>query len=153
MPLEVNFSNQSTGATDFIWYIANDTLYSTNPNYTFEEEGDFNVTLVAYDTYLQCSDTASVQIFATFPFTVIVPSLFVKQDAPYQIYTSNVATLSYALYNSIGQQIYNTSFVPTQGIIDLFYPNNISKGLYLYNIIAKDSEGNEKVFSGKIVVI
>ncbi len=153
LPLEVNFTNQSTGATDFIWYIHNDTLYSASPTYTFEQEGNFNATLVAYDTYLNCSDTANIQIFATFPFTVIAPSLFVKQDAPYQIYTSNVATLQYELYNSIGQQLYHHTLQPTQGLNDVWSPYNISRGIYLYRITAQDDEGNEKVFSGKIVVI
>lgn len=151
VPLEVQFTNQSTDASDYIWYVYYDTLTSISPQVVFNEEGSFTTTLVAYDIYPYCADTISLQIFTEYPFTVFVPSIHTDIHSPYQIYTTGVAELTYTLYNDIGQLVISQQLTPSNGYNELWYPYQIAKGIYFYRILAKDAQGNEKEFGGKVV--
>jgi hypothetical protein len=153
VPLEVSFYNASTGANNFIWYIEQDTLYSVNAVHTFNTEGYFDATMVVYDTYPWCSDTASVKIFAEYPFTIFAPSLQDDKKGNYQIYTSGVKSLSYHLYNALGQIIYTKELNASLGYQDLWSAYTVAKGTYVFKIVAKGENGEEKVVSGKVVVL
>ncbi len=155
VPLSVNFTNQSTNANNYIWYIENDTLNTTQANHTFDTSGVFTVTLVAYNNFPQCSDTAQVTIVAEYPFTIIAPSLYVSDEnyTPYQIYTSGVKELHYELFTDQGKLVYNKILFPNAGTISLWNSTQLAKGIYLYRIWAMDEDGVEKVITGKVVVI
>lgn len=151
VPLNVQFTNQSTGATNYIWYIASDTLTTVNPSYLFTNAGSFSTTLIAYDTYPQCADTSSLQIYTEHPFVVIAPSIHLKGNA-YEIYTSGVSSLEYQLYNAIGQLVKQKNFIPANGNNFMWSANNLSRGIYVYRITAKDADGNKKEYKGKVVL-
>jgi hypothetical protein len=155
VPLTVNFTNQSANATNYSWYIENDTLNTPQANHTFDTSGVFTVTLVAYNNFPHCSDTATVNIVAEYPFTIITPSLYVSEEnyTPYQIYTLGVKELHYELFTDQGKLVYNKVLLPTNGNLSLWYSNQLAKGIYLYRIWAVDEDGVEKVITGKIVVI
>jgi len=153
VPLDVSFYNTSSGANNFIWYIEQDTLITTNANHIFNTEGYFDATLVVYDSYPWCSDTASVKIFAEYPFTIFAPSLHDDKDGNYQIYASGVKCLSYHLYNALWQIIYTKELEASQGYLDLWSAFTVAKGTYVFKIVAQGENGEEKVVSGKVVVI
>lgn len=65
--LTVNFINQSTFSDNFIWYFDwNDpnspTSTDFNTQFTYPEEGFYDVALIAYDTNLLCYDTLITNI-------------------------------------------------------------------------------------------
>jgi PKD repeat protein len=155
VPLSVNFTNQSANATNYSWYIQNDTLTTPQASHNFDTSGVYTVTLVAYNTYPHCADTAKVTIVAEYPFTIIAPSLFVSDEnyTPYQIYTSGVKELHYELFTDQGKLVYSKVLMPSTGNSSLWNSNQLAKGIYLYRIWAMDEEGVEKVITGKVVVI
>lgn len=73
-PLSVNFTNQSEDAVSFAWLL-NDTVdpFSTDEHaaLVFEEEGDFEVTLVAFNEF-GCADTLKQVIEVAFPAVDLV---------------------------------------------------------------------------------
>ena len=62
-PLEVQFTNTSTEASQYRWSFDKDTLQSTDlhPVYTFDEPGEYNVILVTFND-AGCSDTICQEI-------------------------------------------------------------------------------------------
>ncbi len=65
--LTMNFTNQSEMADSYIWTFDtddpnSDTSTETNPVHTYDEEGFYNVSLVAYDSNMICYDTIVKQI-------------------------------------------------------------------------------------------
>jgi len=61
--LKVNFQNASNNATDYQWFFGNgDSSTSLNPNVTYNELGTYPVTLIAYDSICNISDTTIIEI-------------------------------------------------------------------------------------------
>lgn len=59
----VNFTNTTTGATSFTWYIGNTQIATTtNASYVFNTPGYYNVTLVATNNDVTCDKTISEQV-------------------------------------------------------------------------------------------
>jgi len=61
--LKVNFQNASNNATNYEWSFGNDSTSSDfNPSVTYSELGTYTITLIAYDTICNISDTAVIEI-------------------------------------------------------------------------------------------
>ncbi len=61
--LRVNFQNASNNATNYHWLFGNgDSSTSLNPSVTYSELGTYSVTLIAYDTICNISDTTVIEI-------------------------------------------------------------------------------------------
>lgn len=158
IPLEVTLTNQSTSATNYVWYIGSDTLHtaSTAPfTHTFHEPGSFDIALVAYHTLEECSDTSYLSITTEYPFTVIIPTLYggFMDGSPYRIYTSGVKSLEYKLYSNDGRLVRILEAHPSAGYLPLWDSTDMASGLYIYNLRVRADDGAEKVFTGKVVVI
>ncbi len=154
IPFEVSFINTSSAATNYIWYVENDTLTSTNINHTFIQEGSFDVTLVAIDQYPTCSDTASVRIIAETPFSIFAPTIVNQSNGNYSITISGTSSLEYNLFDDLGHLLFHQNYATTSdGLLSLWPINKVSKGIYFYTIHATSEEGVSKVFSGKVVVM
>ncbi len=55
------FTNNSIGASSYLWDFGDGTIPSSNPNHTYLNAGIYNVTLYSY-TQFSCNDSASSQI-------------------------------------------------------------------------------------------
>ncbi len=76
---EVEFTNQSTGATSYFWDFHNlSHSTETNPSYSFSEVGKYLVTLVASDGI--CQDTAFKIIECKPEFTFFAPNTFTPDN-------------------------------------------------------------------------
>jgi hypothetical protein len=158
IPLEVTLTNQSTSATNYVWYIGRDTVHtaSTAPfTHTFHEPGSFDIALVAYHTLEACSDTSYLNIATEYPFTVIIPTLYggYMDGSSYRIYTSGVKSLEYKLYSNDGRLVRILEANPSAGYLPLWDSTDMASGLYIYNLRVRAEDGAEKVFTGKVVVI
>ena len=121
IPFEVNFTNTSSAATNYIWYVENDTLTTTNINHTFTQEGSFDVTLVAIDQYPACSDTASVRIIAETPFSIFAPTIVNQSNGNYSITISGTSKLEYNLFDDLGQLLFHQNYATTtDGLLTLW---------------------------------
>lgn len=65
--LTMNFINESEMADSYIWIFDyddpdSDTSTEVNPSYTYDEEGFYNVALIAFDSNMICFDTIVQQI-------------------------------------------------------------------------------------------
>ena len=62
-PLEVTTENSSTNSTDFLWIISDndDTLSTTSPIFSLNENGDYVITLIALNG-TTCRDTNSLSV-------------------------------------------------------------------------------------------
>jgi PKD repeat protein len=92
--LTVNFTNQTTGALNYLWDFG-DTSGSSilvNPSYTYTENGIYNVQLVAYNQY-GCADTAFQQLF-------VIPTIAdIAVTSVHAIKQNNYVTLSADITN------------------------------------------------------
>jgi PKD repeat protein len=70
--LEVSFVNASTDASDVKWYFGdNNTSTEVSPVHTYEEAGDYSVSLVAYDDNAILQDSvASEDLITVYPLPV-----------------------------------------------------------------------------------
>jgi PKD repeat protein len=73
-PLKVNFTNSSTNATTYSWDFGDGSAASTeaNPSHTYEEGGDYTVTLTAVSAGGMNSKTAEVSVEEAEPVFVDV---------------------------------------------------------------------------------
>jgi gliding motility-associated-like protein len=61
--LKVNFQNRSNNATNYQWLFGNgDSSTSFSPSVTYQELGTYPVTLIAFDTICNISDTTKIEI-------------------------------------------------------------------------------------------
>lgn len=58
-PLNVNFTNNSTSASSYLWNFGDGspTTGTENPNYVYSTPGNYDVTLIAFDATGTCKDT------------------------------------------------------------------------------------------------
>ncbi len=80
-PLEVFFDNTSTYFEDFLWQFGTgDTSSLESPSYTYEQPGQYTVTLSASDPLNGCVDTASWVVFVQLPNSVFIPNAFTPDN-------------------------------------------------------------------------
>lgn len=60
MPLQVNFTNNSQGATSYSWDFVLGSSIQQNPSFTFDQEGQYYVVLTVSDG--NCTDTTGILI-------------------------------------------------------------------------------------------
>ena len=136
-PLNVNFTNQSTNATDYTWYIDTTVSNQTNPQYTFQDS-TYEVILVAHNG--SCTDTARMLINESEVLSILeVPNIItINGDGVndvFEIVHSNILDFELGIYNRWGNLLYQTKN------IDAFWDGTfegktVSAGTYYYSIQA-----------------
>jgi PKD repeat protein len=145
----VDFTNNSTGANDFVWDFG-DGNQSTdvNPSHSYSEAGTYEVKLTAGNGTANCNVTHSalVQALNNAPASTIE----VEEEKPYSIFSSDMISLSVdepasvVVANTLGQEVYSNDRVVGLDIIDLK-----SSGVYLINIQMGGKSFSEKVVLNK----
>jgi PKD repeat protein len=152
-PLNVNFTNQSTGANLYQWLVNTHTFESFNLNYTFDTAGTYPVQLIAYYNEPHCADTAQKVIVVENDFSVIIPTLFHSSQGNWGITTSNVVQIKAQVYNAIGQLIHQSQQTANNGPNPIWPADENATGYYFYRLQLTDVEGKEHGYEGKVLVV
>lgn len=109
-PLTVNFTNNSTGATSYIWsYGTGDSSTVENPSYVYIPLGIFTVCLTAISAS-NCIDTACSTINVFLNSVFIIPNIFTPNgDGINDLFTVRAVglkTMDAEIYNRWGEKEY-----------------------------------------------
>jgi PKD repeat protein len=152
-PLNVNFTNQSTGANLYQWLVNTQTFESFNLNYTFDTAGTYPIQLIAYYNESHCADTTQKVIVVENAFSAIIPTLHAGSHGFWSIQTTNVTHVKVQIYNAIGQLILQTEQAVGNGFNPLWNATGKATGYYFYRIKLTDVEGKEHDYNGKVLVV
>ncbi|MCB9174102.1 MAG: gliding motility-associated C-terminal domain-containing protein [Flavobacteriales bacterium] len=139
-PLEVTFSNQSTGATSYQWIFGDgNSSILTNPSNTYNTYGDFVATLIATDGF-GCFDTARVVIVVSDQYSILIPNVFTpngdNKNDNFLIKTTFIEELNVLIYNRWGLKMYEITS-PS----DFWDGGDATDGTYFFILKAKSFDG------------
>lgn len=161
----IDFSNQSTDATDYTWDFgdASPTQSAENPSHTFpdEEAGSYVVTLIATDDN-GCSDTAQLTIIIENsieeepiePMSYVFPNIFTPNgDGSNDLFTfvhhENIQELNIVILNRWGNVVFEsneTNFNWNGKVMNS--GEECTEGVYFYKARLKNTALEEVVESG-----
>ena len=106
-PVLVNFSNNSTGATTYLWNFGDgsDSTAITSPTHTFETQGTYYVVLTAYNTpSCSISDTLTIIVDGEVP-NIFTPNGDGKNDI-FSVNQLSAKMFTAQIYNRWGRKVY-----------------------------------------------
>ena len=161
---EVQFENESTGASSYDWTFGDNSGNSsaTNPVHTYDENetGNYLVTLIAYSN-AGCSDTAYGYIRVEEEIIYYVPNTFTPDNDSYNqffqpVFTSGYDPFDYTLliFDRWGEIIFESHDV-TKGWDGTYSGNyNVQDGTYTWKIEFKTSINDKRIMDvGHVNVI
>lgn len=148
-PLDISINNLSSGATGYQWFFGNgESSSEESPNYTYTENGLYELTLVALDSVSGCSDSLTVLIDVTSDPRVAMPNVFTPGGL-YPYYnaitandsTSNVVEFTGVIYNRWGKKVFEWTDWSNQsnGWDGTIGGSKASEGVYYYTVKAVGS--------------
>lgn len=112
-PLSIYFSNSTTGANNYNWYI-NNVFESSALNYfhTFTDSGIYSIMLIAYNNIPTCADTAYLNITVLPQDTsgVFIPNVFSPNgdgiNDMFDIKYEHAEEISMTIYDRWGNEVF-----------------------------------------------
>ena len=151
-PLTVNFTNESVGATNYLWQFGTgDTSSVTNPSYIYIPLGDFTACLIANNA-IGCYDTACSVIDIYLNSVFIIPNIFTPNDDNindiFTIQCKGLIKMDAEIYNRWGQK--ECEWHTINGGWDGRSASGIpaSEGTYFFIITASGIDGKEYLKKG-----
>jgi gliding motility-associated-like protein len=156
-PVNVLFTNGSTGATTYNWNFGNGTTstqqYPSTVSYT--NAGTYSVTLIANNG--NCSDTTYAIVVADVATSIVMPNIFSPNgDAindAFFINCTGIKSLTCAIYNRWGQHIYSITSVNQSWNGEMINGNKAVEGTYFYLLEASGFDGKNYSLKGNITLI
>ena len=161
-PLNVIFTNGSTGGTNYVWsygdmanttHILSDTSRTT---FTYTAAGSYIATLVASNGTCPPS-TATVTILVEVPTTIIIPNIFSPNgdgtNDQFFINNTGMKSLNCDIFNRWGQLLYSIT-APDQSW-DGKTPNGLAapEGTYMYILEALGLDGKTYKQQGTVTLV
>jgi hypothetical protein len=155
-PLNVQFSNLSTNATNYAWEINATSLGSILNDHIFDTAGTYFVQLYAWQNIPECIDSFSVQIIVFDSLVVQVPNVFtVNNDGVNDVFlliSNQEITVAYSIVNRWGTVVASgtsKSLPITNGVYTttIWDGRNATNGVYFYTITLQ-SQGENKIVNG-----
>ena len=149
LPLEINFNNLSTFATNYVWSIETESInvetFSALENYTFDSSGYYFIELKAWQFDASCADSFTLKITVYDNFMYQIPNIFSpNNDGVNDVFgiTGNVPiSVKYLLLNRWGNVIAEGNSKSSQ--LDKFVSiwdgtstgsATVSEGVYFYQV-------------------
>jgi gliding motility-associated-like protein len=156
VPLIVNFSNNSTGATNYFWDFANGNLDSTfAPSQTYTEPGTYTVTLVVTDGLCWDSTTIVIEVFNESSLTI--PNVFTPNgDGHNDFFTvdgENLKSVEGEIYNRWGQKMFAWGNVNGYWDGKTLAGKDAPDGTYFFIIKAEGIDGKQYFQKGTVSLI
>ncbi len=155
IPLTVNFTNTSTGATSYSWIFGNGlTSSSIDPSTVYSNAGTYTVMLIAYSNL--CSDTITKTIIAEEGFTIEIPNVFTPNgdgaNEAFHIKVTGVKSAEGFIYNRWGQLLYSWDVLNISWDGNASNGENCPDGTYYYLIKVIDKKDKEHLAPGFVLI-
>ncbi|MBC7696061.1 MAG: gliding motility-associated C-terminal domain-containing protein [Burkholderiales bacterium] len=144
-PLTVNFTDASTGATNWSWNFGDaNSAVTQNPTNVYTT-GSYTVTLTASSG--SCTATATVVIVVEDALILEIPNVFTPNgdgsNDVFSIKSTGVKEISLQIFNRWGEKLYE--FSGPKASWDGLAPNGLTvpEGTYFYFVKAKGFDGTE----------
>jgi gliding motility-associated-like protein len=154
-PLNVTFTNNSTGATNYVWDfgVSGATSTLTNPTYTYTTPGVYTVTLSASNNDPSCQSVATFVIIVTQESTVLIPNVFSPNgdgsNEVFKITSTGLQSIDVSIYNRWGKKVAEWSGSPDSG----WDGKGVEDGVYYYVLNATDLAGKTTAYNGFIQLL
>lgn len=155
IPLNVNFTNTSTGANSYSWFFGNGlTSVSTNPSTVYSNTGTYTVMLVASSNF--CKDTITKTIIAEDGFTIEIPNVFTPNgdgaNDIFHIKTTGVKSAEGFIYNRWGQLLFSWDALNNSWDGKASNGENCPDATYYYLIKVIDKKDKEHIAPGYVLI-
>lgn len=152
----VQFTNQSMGATNYIWYFGDgDSTTDVNPEHLFNATGTYDVCLVAINA-AGCRDTACLPVSAIINPLLDVPSAFTPGkfgvNSIVKVRGFGIKEMQWNIYNRWGQKVFESSN-PSNGWNGYFKGKLQQMDVYTYTLDVIFSDGKKVRKVGDITLI
>ena len=156
VPLNVTFTNTSSGASSYFWSFGDGTTSTAkDPSHTYMKDGNMRVVLTITNAR-GCKDSVSIIIIVETGFSIQIPNVFTpNKDGVndfFDIKQTGVSEYSIAIFNRWGQTVYSSNDLskPWDGTI-----NGIDavEGVYYYVIDILDTKNRERKYKGDLTLI
>lgn len=154
------FTNNSVNSAAWLWHFG-DLIQATSiefePTYTYNEEGTYPVTLIAYNLN-GCSDTISYDVTVSPEYTFFVPNTFTPNgdgiNDVFQGIGRNINEYSLQIFDRWGKLVFETDdyYTPWNGLLH----NSIDpcmSGVYVYYITVKDFRNRLHKYYGQVYLL
>ncbi|MGB1040987.1 MAG: PKD domain-containing protein, partial [Flavobacteriales bacterium] len=154
---EVYFNNLTTGAIGYVWEFGDGspTETSSNPTHTFPNiVGYYRVKLTAYSDF-GCVDSTFRTIYVKDEFSLYAPNAFTPKKEFNNVFLVkgyNVSNFHLKVFNRWGELIFETTDM-TEGWDGTNNGKDCQNGVYIYQIEARDTQGNDHSKTGHVTLI
>jgi gliding motility-associated-like protein len=145
---DIEFINESTGATDYLWDLGDDSTATTVDayhQYSLDQPNEYDVTLYAYNEY-GCEDTAMLQIQVRDVLLFYVPNTFTPDGDEFNnvfvpVIGSGVSTENYhfIIFNRWGEIVFE-SYDPAFGWDGTYNGRLAQDGTYIWKLALTASQ-------------
>jgi gliding motility-associated-like protein len=152
----VEFTNQSTGATQWIWDFGDSTTSALwDPEHLYTAVGEYPVTLIVTNSF-GCTDTAEIIITVNEDFAFYVPNTFTPNgDGNNDVffgYGVSIVNFKMLVFDRWGNLIFESSD-PAVGWDGTISGTPVQIDTYVYRITIDDIKGMEHLYIGHVNVI
>jgi gliding motility-associated-like protein len=157
-PLNVSFTNNTTGASQYSWTFGNGLTVSTlNAGTTYNTPGTYTVVMIASNSNNTCFGKDTAVIIVDVATTIIIPNIFSPNgdglNDNFMIATTGMKTLNCEIYNRWGTKIC-TLTAPNQ-VWDGKTPSGeaASEGTYYCILSAQGYDGKPYTYEGPLTLV
>ena len=152
-PLEVNFTNTSSNASVFEWFVNSESLGANLPSLILEQEGNYIVQLVGWQTNETCADTAIITIHVYDSLIVHLPNVFTPNadgvNDTFTFQSNQDVRVEYSILNRWGNEILVKSFEIVSSIPTVLWDGTSSvntespEGVYFIQLKITNKKGEQ----------
>ena len=155
-PLEVSFLNESNFSTNYIWDFGDGNFSDEmNPIHTFNEPGDFTVTLIA-DNDIGCPVELPFSFIKALDYRIFYPNAFTPNgdgsNDEFYIVNSSMEFFEIQIFNRWGQLIFQSND-PNFRWDGTRNGDPVAEGAYVYKVTATTFKGERIQRSGSVTLI
>jgi len=150
-PMVVRYTDESLGnVTDWEWTFGESGKdYVPDPIFTFQEAGEFPVTLWVMNSDSGCEDQVGPEIFTVKEIVLKVPDAFTPFSSSgindeFKVLYRSIKKYRIVIYNRWGRKVY-TSTDPAEGWNGRIGNRKAEPGVYFYDIEAEGFNEGEKI--------
>jgi PKD repeat protein len=154
VPLNVVFTNTSTGANNYGWNFGDNTQSSQqNPSHTYNSPGTYTVTLIAWNNVPGCADTITLTIIVYNEIAIVLPNVITPNgdgmNDMFKANTTGVTDITGNFYNRWGAKVGEWS----GGVNGGWDGKGVSAGTYFYVLIATGADGKPYEQKGYVEIL